>query len=300
MEKVEKIWMNGSFVDWKEANVHILSHALHYGTGVFEGIRFYKTSKGSAVFRLTDHVKRLFSSGKVLGLIPSHSQSEIEKAIQDTIKVNKIEHGYIRPILFYGYGKMGLNPEGADISLAIAVWMWGKYLGKEKVKVSVSKYIRIHPDSTNTHAKITGHYVNSILSNMEATKKGYDEALLLDYNGDIAEGPGENIFMVEKGMILTPPGNNILPGITRSSIMEIASELGLETKEETISYKRLIMADELFFTGTAAEITPIYKIDDWVIGNGEIGLVTRRLMEKFSNIVTGQDSKYEKWLTYVD
>ncbi|MCF7861375.1 branched-chain amino acid transaminase [Candidatus Woesearchaeota archaeon] len=299
MDTVEKIWMDGKFVDWKDANVHVLSHALHYGSGVFEGIRFYKTKTGPVVFRLKEHIERLYYSGKFLRLLPEYKIEEVEEAVLETIRINKVDQGYIRPLLFYGYGKMGLNPKGADINLVIAVWPWGKYLAKDKIKVKVTKYIRIHPDSTHAQAKITGHYVNSILSNIEATEKGYDEALILDYEGNVAEGPGENIFLVEKGKLVTPPANHILPGITRSSILEMANDMGLEASEETISHKRLLMSDELFFTGTAAEITPIFKIDDWVIGEGEIGPITNKLMDEFNKVVTGEDPKYNKWLTRV-
>lgn len=296
MEETDFIWMNGKLINWKNAKVHVLSHALHYGSGVFEGIRVYKTEKGSAIFRLKEHVKRLFDSAFSLFMKVLYSEQDIENAIKETVKANKLEEGYIRPIIFYGYGKMGLDPKGAKIDVAIAVWPWGAYIG-ESAKVMTSSYIRIHPKSLKADKKVCGHYINSILASLEAKGKGYDEALLLDYEGNIAEGPGENIFLIKNGKIKTPAlKGQILPGITRNSVIKIAKDLGYEVSEGNISLEELKEADELFFTGTATEVIPIVKLDDKEFEKGE---ATGKIREKYLDIVHGKDKKYEKWLSYV-
>lgn len=296
MEETEKIWLNGKLVDWKDAKIHVLSHALHYGSGVFEGIRVYKTDKGSAIFRLKEHVKRLFDSASVFGMKLNYSKEEIEEAIKETVRSNNLEEGYIRPIIFYGYGKMGLNPHGAEIDTAIAVWPWGAYIG-ESAKVMTSSFVRIHPNSLKADAKVTGHYVNSILASLEAKEKGFDEALLLDYEGRVAEGSGENIFLVKNKKIKTPAlKSQILPGITRDSMIKIAKDFGYEVIEEDATLEELKEADELFFTGTAAEVTPIIQLDDKCF---KIGKITLKLREKYLDTVRGKDKKYENWLSYV-
>ena len=300
MDETEKIWMNGKFVNWKNANTHVLTHSLHYGVAVFEGVRFYETPKGPAIFRLKEHTKRLFQSAKDVGMKLDYSENEIEKATIQTVKVNKIKSGYIRPIIYHGYGKMGLNPTGAPLEVVIACWPWGKYLGDNPIKDMISRYIRIHPKSTKAASKISGHYVNSILANMEAKNNGFDEALLLDFNGDVAEGPGENIFIVENKKVITPKAGNILIGITRDSVMKIAKDLGFEVKEEIITPERLKKADEIFFTGTAAEVTPIASIDKTIIGNGKMGPVTNMIKEKFMRAVEGKEDKYKDWLSIVN
>jgi len=298
MNKTKYIWFNGKFIKWEQAKVHVLSHALHYGSGVFEGIRCYKTEKGAAIFRLNEHIERLYNSAKFLKIKIPFSKQVIKKAIIELIKVNKIEECYIRPIVFYGYGKMGLNPIGAEVNCAIAVWPWGKYL-KDKVKVKISKFIRLHPKSVISSAKVCGYYVNSIFATFEAEDSKFDEAILLDYRGFIAEGPGENVFIVKDKIIYTPKLGSILPGITRDSIIKIARDLKIKVIEKDITVEELKNCDEAFFTGTAAEITPIYQVDKKIINNGLIGEITSILKEKFYQIVHGKDKKYKNWLTYI-
>lgn len=299
MEELKKIWMDGKFVDWQEANIHILTHTLHYGGGIFEGIRAYKTNKGPAVFRLPEHIDRFFYSASALEMEIPFSKQEIKQAILETIKINQIEECYIRPIAFFGYGKMGLNPKGAPVQTAIAVWPWGAYLGgKETISVKISKYIRLHPKSTIADAKITGHYVNSILSSLEIQKAGFDEALLLDYEGYVAEGPGENIFIVKNNKLYTPPLGTILDGITRDSVIEIAKDLGIKNQEKKITVKELKSADEAFFSGTAAEICPIGKIDNTLINNGKMGEITEKIKDLYQKIVHGKEEKYFHWLQF--
>jgi branched-chain amino acid aminotransferase len=298
MNKTKYIWLNGKFIKWEQAKIHILTHALHYGSGVFEGIRCYRTQKGPAIFRLKEHIDRLFNSAKWLKIKIPFSKGEIKKAIINLIKLNELQECYIRPIVFYGYGKMGLNPKGAKVDCAIIVWPWGKYL-KEKVKAKISKFIRLHPQSVISSAKICGYYVNSIFASFDAEKEKFDEAILLDYRGFVAEGPGENIFIVRNKKLLTPKLLSILPGITRDSIIKIAKDMKIKVIEKDISVKELKDCDEAFFTGTAAEITPIFQIDNKIINRGEIGAITKILKEKFYEIVYGEDKKYEKWLTYV-
>ena len=297
MEKTDFIWLNGKLVKWEDAKVHVLIHALHYGSAVFEGIRFYKTDKGPAVFRLKEHMARLLKSAKVFNMKIPFTQEQLEEATLETIRKNKIDAGYIRPIAFFGYGKMGLNPEGAPVDVAIAVWPWGSYLGEEAVKVKISKYMRIHPKSLISDAKVSGHYVNSILASLEAKEAGYQECLLLDYTGNIAEGPGENFFLIKKGKLYTPQLGNILPGITRDSIMKIAKDLGYDSEEKVISVKDAKSADECFYTGTAAEVTGIRQIDDVQIGNGNYP-ITKKLKTAFLDVVQGRNKKYEGWLSY--
>ncbi len=301
MEQTKKIWLNGRFIDWQEAKIHILTHTLHYGGGVFEGIRAYKTRKGPAVFRLPEHIKRLFYSASALEMEIPFSKQELEKAVLETVKVNEVEECYIRPIVFFGYGKMGLNPKGCPVQVAIAVWPWGAYLGgKEAVRVKISKYKRIDPRSTVADAKITGHYVNSILASLEAQKTGFDEALLLDGNGYIAEGPGENIFIIKDKNIFTPPKGAILPGITRDSVITIAKDLGFRVEEKNLTVEELKSADEAFFSGTAVEICPIAQIDQCLIGNGMPGEITQKIKEIYQKIVQGEEERYLNWLSFVE
>ena len=300
MDETKFIWMDGKLVKWHEAKVHVLAHTLHYGAGVFEGIRFYETEKGPAVFRLKEHIDRLYYSAGTFGMKIPYSKEEFIKAVKETVRVNGLKAGYIRPICFFGYGKMGLNPEGAPVNCAIAVWPWGKYLGENAVRIKTSKYIRIHPKSTHADAKICGHYVNSIFAFLDAKGEGYDEALLLDYEGNIAEGPGENFFIVKNKKIFTPPLGTILKGITRESIIQLARDLGFELNEKKIKLEEAYNADEVFFTGTAAEVTPIASIDDKQIGDGRTGPITKQLSGEYHKIITGKNPKYEKWLTYID
>lgn len=297
-EKVDKIWMDGRFVDWDAANVHVLSHSLHYGSGVFEGIRCYKTDRGPAIFRLKEHVDRLYKSARVLHLKINHPKEEIVEACGELIRVNRMESGYIRPLVMYGYGMLGINPGTNPVNVVIAAWPWGKYLGSGAIKVKVSRFIRIHPRSTVANAKICGHYVNSILANQEAKEADYNEALLLDYNGYVAEGPGENLFIIKDGTVKTPPLGAILPGITRASVMKLATDLGYDVEEVPMTVQDVKAADEAFFTGTAAEVTAIHQVDETVLGAGRIGPVTAKIQKEFYDIVEGRNPHYESWLHY--
>ncbi len=299
MESTEFIWMDGKFVKWKDAKIHVLTHTLHYGLGVFEGIRFYKTDKGPAVFRLKDHTERLFNGAKKAMMKVPFTKEEINKVIIETVRKNNIRSGYIRPIFFYGYGKMGLDPHGAPVNVSIAVWPWGKYLGEGSVKVKTSSFTRIHPKSTHADCKFCGHYVNSILASCEVKEKGYNEALLLNAEGFVEEGPGENFYIVKNGKIITPPLGNILPGITRKSVVQIAKDQGIELEERNLKLDEVYEADEAFFTGTAAEVTGIELIDDKKIGNAP-GPITKKLRDLFMDIVHGKNEKYKDWLTYVN
>lgn len=300
MREVKKIWFDGEFLDWDKAKIHILAHTLHYGGGVFEGIRAYETKKGPAVFRLKDHIKRLFYSARVLEMDIPFSETDIEKAILELIKINQVKESYIRPIVIFGYGKMGLNPKGAPVNTAIALWPWQAYLGEKPIKVKVSKYIRIHPKSTVADAKICGHYVNSILASQEAQKAGFDEALFLDFEGFVAEGPGENLFIVENEKLFTPLNGSILPGITRDTVFKIAQDLDIETKEEKLSLDRVKSADEAFFAGTAVEICSIGQIDNVLINNREAGEITKKIKDVYQRIIHGKEKKYFNWLSRVD
>ncbi|MFH1396883.1 MAG: branched-chain amino acid transaminase [archaeon] len=300
MEETKFIWMDGKLVPWKEAKVHVLTHTLHYGLGIFEGVRFYKTDKGPAVFRLKDHTTRLFNGAKTAFMDVPYTEVEINDAILKTIKENKIDAGYIRPIFFYGYGKMGLDPAGADLNCVIAVWPWGSYLGEEAVKVKTSSYIRIHPKSTHADTKICGHYVNSIFASLEAKKEGYQEALLLDYENHVSEGPGENLFILKNGKLITPSLGNVLPGITRKSIIQIAKDEGIEIEEKILKLEDVYNADEAFYTGTAAEVTSIASLDDKKIGKKAPGPITTKIKTIFLDAVKGKNKKYEDWLSYVN
>lgn len=299
MQEVEKIWMNGELMNWHDAKVHVLAHALHYGSSAFEGVRFYDTPKGPAIFRLEEHTTRLFESARAIEMEIPYSEEEINNAIVEVIKSNGTKSGYIRPIAFYGYGKMGLYPKGAPVDVVIAIWPWGSYLGADAVRVKTSSFVRIHPKSTIPTAKLGGHYINSIMASLEAHNEGYDEALLLDYEGNVAEGPGENIFFAKDNVLYTPKMKNILCGITRSSVMEVCKDQGIEVREEFFNIDTLKQSDEAFFTGTAAEITPISSIDDDKIGTGEVGPISAQIKEVYMDAVQGKNPKYEKWLTYV-
>ncbi len=299
METTQFIWMDGILVPWKDAQVHLLTHSLHYGSAVFEGIRIYETSKGPAIFRLKEHVQRLFHSASSFNMKIFFSQEQIINAIVQTAKVNEIKSGYIRPLIYFGYGKMGLSLKGAPVNIAIACWPWGSYLGDTPARVKTSSFIRIHPESSIMSAKISGHYANSILAGEEARALGYDEALLLDFQGNIAEGPGENLFIVKNDTLFTPVSGNILSGITRDSIIKIAIDLGYKVREIPMNLQTAHEADEAFFTGTAAEIHSISSIDDRKMKES-LGTITLQLKNKFHEIVQGKDSKYSDWLTYVN
>jgi branched-chain amino acid aminotransferase len=300
----EAIWLDGRFVDWHEARVHVLTHTLHYGLGVFEGIRCYRTEDGrSAVFRLAEHVRRLFDSAHINLLAIPFAEREIEEAILEALRRNRLAEGYVRPLVFIGDGEMGLNPGGNPIRVAIVVWPWGKYLGEEGqergIRAKVSSFTRHHPNAKMTKGKTCGDYVNSILAKREALLDGYDEAILLDTQGLVAEASGENLFLVAGGALHTPPLPSVLGGITRATLIEIARDKGIPVHERPLTRDELYIADELFLTGTAAEVTPIREVDRRRIGEGKRGPVTRALQATFFDVVTGREPKYERWLHYV-
>jgi len=284
--------------------VHVLTHTLHYGYGVFEGIRCYRTPRGAAVFRLRDHILRLQRSAETVGMKLPYSVEELIEATKQTIRANGVEECYIRPIAYYGYGAMGLNPRGSPLSVAIAVWPWGTYLGEEGlehgVRVKISPWRRVHSSILPPTAKLVANYANSILAKLDALDSGYDEAILLNLEGSVSEGPGENIFIVESGTLVTPPiSAGALAGITRDSIIRIAEDRGIPFKEDYISKEKLYAADEAFFTGTAAEVTPIREVDGHPIGNGKKGKITAELQAMYFRIVRGEERGYEEWLDYV-
>jgi branched-chain amino acid aminotransferase len=303
ISKTDKIWMDGKFVKWDDANVHILTHTMQYGLGVFEGIRCYETKKGSAIFRLDEHIGRLFDSAHIFKMDVPYSKEEVKNATIETIKVNKIKECYIRPLVYIGYGSMGLYPKENQIKVSIAVWPWGSYLGEDGlrkgIRIKTSSFIKSHVNANMMRAKVCGYYVNSQLAKKEAVSCGYDEALLLDTEGYVSEGSGENIFIVREGLLKTTPLTSILEGITRNSIIEIAQDEGMKVLEERFTRDELYISDEAFFTGTAAEVTPIRQADDRNIGNGKPGKITKKLQSIFFDIVKGKNKKYESWLTRV-
>ncbi len=297
------IWMDGKLVPWKEATVHVLAHSLHYGLGVFEGIRFYQQPVGSAVFRLREHVERLLGSARIVQMKIPYAQNEIERAVLDVVRASGVASGYIRPIAFIGYGEMGLFVQNNPIHLCVAAWPWGTYLGEEGLKngirVCVSSFWRHHVNISMTRAKVTGYYVNSQLAKQEAKQAGYDEALLLDTEGYVAEGPGENIFIVRKGTLRTTPPTSILEGITRDAILQLAQERDIPAVQTRFTRDDLYLADEAFFTGTAAEVTPIREVDGRVIAAGKPGPVTQALQSAFFDVVSGKDARHAEWLTRI-
>jgi branched-chain amino acid aminotransferase len=300
----EKIWLDGRFVDWSEANVHLLTHTLHYGLGVFEGIRCYLTDDGrSAVFRLSEHIRRLFDSAKINLLEIPFSKEEIEAATLETMRQNHLAEGYMRPLVFIGDGEMGLNPGANPIRVAIMAWAWGKYLGEESmvngIRAKVSTYSRHYVNAKMTKGKTCGDYVNSILAKREALLDGYDEAIMLDTNGLVSEASGENIFLVRDGVLRTPSSHTVLDGITRATVCEIAADKGIRVEERPITRDDLYVADELFLTGTAAEVTPVREVDRRAIGDGRRGPITELLQNMFFDVVAGRESKYESWLSYL-
>jgi branched-chain amino acid aminotransferase len=302
LDKVEKIWMDGELVDWDDAQIHVLTHTLHYGSGVFEGIRAYATDRGPAVFRLRDHMRRMFDSAKLLHIDIPFSLEQLVEATRETVRVNKIESCYIRPLVYLGYGEMGLNPLNSPVNVAIAVWPWGTYLGdeglKHGVRMKVSSWRRMDPNINPSAAKGTGIYVNSILAKVEAIHAGYDEAILLNSHGYVAECTGENLFVVKDGSLITPPlSSGALDGITRDSVMTIARDLGVDVHEANLVRSDLYLADEAFLTGTAAEIVPMREVDDREIG--EPGPITRKIQETFFATVHGEVDQYKGWLDYV-
>jgi branched-chain amino acid aminotransferase len=303
MEETKKIWMDGKFVDWADAKIHILSHTLHYGLGLFEGIRCYKTKGGSAIFRFPEHMRRLYDSAKICGLTIPFTQEELMEATVRLIHTNELEECYIRPTVYLGYGTMGVSNRGAPVNVGIAVWPWGAYLGedglKKGIRVKISSFTRHHVNVMMTKAKVSGNYANAQLAKMEALNHGYDEALMLDTNGYVAEGSGENVFMVRGGLLKTTPLTSVLGGITRDSVIELARDNGVEVVEQLFTRDELYCADEAFLTGTAAELTPIREVDGHIIGAGEPGPVTTVLQKAFFDVVQGNNPNYKKWLYYV-
>lgn len=303
--EVETIWMNGELVPWHEAKVHVLSHALHYGSGVFEGIRAYETSRGPAVWRLDAHLDRMVSSAAIYFMELPYSKAELVDAVKETIRANGLQSCYIRPIAFRGYGEMGVSPLANPVDVSIAVWPWGAYLGDEAleqgVRVKISSWRRHDQNSLPSAAKATGGYIGSILAKVDAIKSGHDEAVLLNADGYVTEGSGENIFVVNGGSLVTPPtSHGCLAGVTRSAVMTISRDLGFPVVEQHLVRTDLYTADEVFFTGTAAEITPIREVDDRAVGAGHRGPVTKALQDAFFAATKGDDPSYAEWLTYVD
>jgi len=303
--EVEKIWMDGELVDWADAKVHVLSHAVHYGTGVFEGIRAYETARGAAVWHLDEHLKRLFRSAKLYHMDIPYSLEAITDATKEVIRANGLNACYIRPVAMRGYGEMGVNPLNAPVIVFIGVWPWGAYLGEEAleqgVRIKIASWRRNSQNSLPAAAKATGQYINSVLAKVESLKAGYDEAIMLNEAGFITDGSGENVYVVRDGSLTTPPiSAGCLDGITRGSVMTIARDLGYEVREENLVRTDLYNADEVFFTGTAAEITPIREVDDRAVGEGHRGPVTKELQGAFFAATRGETEKYADWLAYVN
>ncbi|RLA83846.1 MAG: branched chain amino acid aminotransferase [Deltaproteobacteria bacterium] len=304
VQKVSKIWMDGELIPWDEAKVHVLTHTLHYGLGVFEGIRCYRCHDGrSGIFRLRDHINRLFDSASVAQIEIPFSREELEEACKDLLRVNDLDEAYIRPLVFIGEGVMGVHPYDNPVRVAIIAWRWGAYLGEEALRkgtrAKTSSYTRHHPNAMMTKAKICGNYVNSVLAKREVVKLGYDEAIMLDPDGYVSEASGENVFIVKNGIIKTTPPTTILPGITRDSVMRIAKDRGYVVIEERFSRDELYIADEVFLTGTAAEVTPIREVDDRIIGDGKPGRITRELQEIYFKAVRGGLPEYSHWISYL-
>ncbi|MGE5218058.1 MAG: branched-chain amino acid transaminase [Chloroflexota bacterium] len=302
--KTEKIWLDGEMIRWEDAKVHVLSHALHYGTAYFEGIRCYALADGrSAVFRLAEHMRRLADSGKILGFPLPYTEAKLNQATLELIRANKLKECYIRPLAFVGLGELGLYAPKNPVNVCIAVWPWGAYLGDEGIRngirAKVSSYTRHHVNVMMTKSKSAGNYINSVLAKHEVKKAGYDEAIMLDVEGYVSEASGENIFMVRDGKIKTTPLTSILPGITRDSIITVARDKGYTVIEERFTRDELYIADEAFFTGTAAELTPIREVDDRQVGAGRRGPVTEDIQQTFFDVIKGKNRSYENWLTYV-
>jgi len=304
VQKAELIWMDGELVPWDEAKVHVLTHTLHYGLGAFEGIRCYRCHDGrSAIFRLTEHVERLWQSTRILGLNPPYAASEMADACVETVRANRLAECYIRPLVYVGAGEMGLAAVTNPVHMMVAAWPWGSYLGDEGlangIRVRTSSFQRFHVNSLLTKAKAVGHYVNSILASLEARSAGYDESLMLDVDGYAAEGCGENLFIVRNGRVKTPPIATILEGVTRDSAIHLLRQAGTEVVEERFTRDEVYIADEAFMTGTAAEITPVRSLDDRTIGEGRPGPVTKALQKDYFAVIKGERSEHARWLSYV-
>ncbi|MEK6662765.1 MAG: branched-chain amino acid transaminase [Pseudomonadota bacterium] len=297
------IWYDGKMVPWRDATTHVLTHTLHYGMGVFEGVRAYKTDQGTAIFRLKEHTDRLFRSAHILGMKMPYDKKTISDAQLAAVRDNKLESGYLRPMAFFGSEAMGISAKTLSTHVIVAAWTWGTYLGQEAlekgIRVKTSSFARHHVNITMCKAKANGNYINSILAHQEAAQDGYDEALLLDVDGFVAEGSGENVFMIRNGKLYTPDLTSALEGITRDTIITLANEIGLPVVEKRITRDEVYSADEAFFTGTAAEVTPIRELDNRAIGEGKRGPVTTQLQTMFFDCVKGRDTKHKDWLTYV-
>ena len=299
-----KIWFDGQLVEWRDAKIHVLSHTLHYGCGAFEGVRAYDTVNGTAIFRLQEHTERLFNSAKILRMKMPFTHEQVNEAQKEVVRANQLKSCYIRPLVWIGSEKLGVSPKGNTIHVMVAAWAWGAYLGdeglKKGIRVKTSSYTRHHVNITMTQAKAVSNYSNSILANMEALDDGYDEALLLDSTGFVSEGAGENVFLIKDGVIYTPDlSAGALNGITRNTVLHIAKDLGLEVVQKRITRDECYIADEMFFTGTAAEVTPIRELDRVQIGIGERGPVTEKIQSAFFDIVGGRNAKYASWLSQV-
>ncbi|WP_304123587.1 branched-chain amino acid transaminase [Methanosphaera cuniculi] len=304
LDETEKIWFNGELIDWKDAQIHVLSHVVHYGSSVFEGLRCYDTESGPAVFRLKDHMKRLKDSAKVYRMDIPYTIEQLCEGVKDTININKIKSCYVRPIAFRGYNELGVYPLNCPIETVIAVWAWGQYLGEDALEqgidICTSTWRKMAPDTMPNMAKAGSNYMNSQLSKMEATMNGYKESVLLNYAGNVAEGSGENIFLIEDGKIYTPDlGSSVLRGITRDTVMTIAEDLGYEVSQEIISRERMYLADEVFFTGSAAELSPIRSIDQIQIGKGKRGPITKKLQDALFDIINNRVEDEHGWLDFI-
>ncbi len=305
VDKVKKVWIDGEFVDWDSANVHVLTHSLHYGLAAFEGVRAYRRADGGTyVFRLREHIDRLFDSCKMALLTPKFTREQVMSACTETLRTNDMVDGYLRPLVFVGDGAMGIYAPQNPIRTAIVAWKWGTYLGEDALKngirAKISSFARLHVNVNLAKAKISGQYVNSVIAKREAKFGGYDEAILLDVNGYVSEGSGENIFIVRKGVIHTPDLScSILEGITRDSVITLAREMGMPVVEDRLTRDQLWLADEVFFTGTAAEVTPVREIDNRTVGEGTVGPVTKKIQARFFEVARGSDSSHPEWLTKV-
>jgi branched-chain amino acid aminotransferase len=299
-----KIWMDGELVEWRDATTHVLTHSLHYGMSVFEGVRAYATDRGPAIFRLEEHTRRLFNSAHIMQMPVPFSQEALNEAQREVVRANQLDAGYIRPLVYYGSEGMGLNATNLQVHVAVAAWAWGAYLGEESLKHGIrartSSYTRHHPNITMTKAKLSGGYFNSMLAHREALEAGFDEAVLLDPYGFVAEGPGENIFLVRDGVLYTPPLTTALDGISRRTVLELAEERGIPIREEALTRDAFYIADEAFFTGTAAEVVPIREYDNRTIGAGTAGPITLQLQQAFFDAVSGRDPRHEDWLDFVN
>jgi branched-chain amino acid aminotransferase len=297
------IWYDGKLVPWRDATTHVLTHSLHYGLAVFEGLRAYKTDSGTAIFRLKEHTERLFNSAHIFMMKMPYNKETIIEAQKEVVRANHLEACYVRPIAFYGSEKMGVSPKGAQVHVAIAAWPWGAYLGadglEKGIRVKTASYARHHINVTMCRAKFSGTYANSILANQEALEHGYDEALLLDVDGYVAEGSGENLFIVKNGKLYEPELTSALIGITRDAVITMARDIGLEVEARRITRDDVYIADEAFFTGTAAEVTPIRELDSRLIGSGKRGPITEKVQSMFFGLVNGRSPKYKHWLTYI-